>query len=329
MTPEELARECWDAIEELLPADPDDGGLRPPATREDLAALEGTLGVDLPPAFVEFYRIHDGQTGSRPILGRYELLPVERIEDEWRTTTDLHEAGEFDGGRTDSDPGIRDDWWNDRWVPFGVGGGDRLLCLDLAPAPEGHRGQVVAVEREAPTRELEAESFERWIRRYAGLDVEPSTDAGQLHSTLAGAPEDDGVADEDRAGPGPPVAVEDPSPDDLRDCFERHHERARQGGRWWLELRFEFAGEVGAHVRYGTGLFDLSGLVDGRAFGRTRAVLDDDGIPVLEQERTAMTANDPEMDADRGYRVTRRILENGYDADVDDLLEVRERERGR
>ena len=45
----------------------------------------------------------------------------------------VQDAGEFEGCESDPDVGIRNNWWNDKWIPITYDGAGKHDCLDLAP----------------------------------------------------------------------------------------------------------------------------------------------------------------------------------------------------
>ena len=53
------------------------------------------------------------------------------------------------------------------WIPFASDGHGDYLCLDLAPATFGKKGQIISFSHESGKRRLVAESFGEWLRDLA------------------------------------------------------------------------------------------------------------------------------------------------------------------
>lgn len=148
-------------------------GLNAGAAHESIMQLEQLIGHNLPEDFKVFYGWHNGQRPeSEGLIDTEELLSLTRIEEEWKKWQELLEGGDFvkDGTEVLSEPqqGIRDDWWNSLWIPITYDGMGNHYCLDLDPATEGIRGQVIRMWHDAPERELVASSFREWISGYIG-----------------------------------------------------------------------------------------------------------------------------------------------------------------
>jgi cell wall assembly regulator SMI1 len=146
--------------------------LRPGVSEAGLAGLEGGLGLRLPDDVRAFYRQVDGQSPDGPGLWEgTELLSAERILDEWTVWKDLLERGDFVDVKCDPDPGVKDDWWNAKWVPLTYNGSGDHHCLDLDPGVGGRNGQVIEMWHDEPTRPLVAPAFRKWLTNYCdGLE---------------------------------------------------------------------------------------------------------------------------------------------------------------
>jgi cell wall assembly regulator SMI1 len=142
--------------------------LNPGATEADFQALETMIGVTLPEDFKDFYRVHNGQTPTSQVTlwGSEELLSTQRIAEEWKVWKDLYDAGEFKGNTSEPDMGIRNDWWNPKWIPLTYDGAGNHDCLDLDPAADGVSGQVIRMWHDDETRELVGEQFGQWVAYY-------------------------------------------------------------------------------------------------------------------------------------------------------------------
>ncbi|WP_256991432.1 SMI1/KNR4 family protein [Burkholderia sp. AU6039] len=163
-------RETWQRLEAAFAADASrlPGGLNGPASDDEIAALQTALGTRLPDAFVDSLRIHDGQADSGDeFSGSDALLSSHEILAQWRIWKGLVDGGDFDGMESEPDPGIGDDWYNLKWIPFTHDGSGNHLCLDLEPAEDGCSGQVIRVWHDDARRERIAGGFSEWLARIA------------------------------------------------------------------------------------------------------------------------------------------------------------------
>jgi len=326
-------RESWEVIETWLAdnhGDPD-AVLASPASEAAVETLAETVGVDLPASFREFLQQHDGQrSGSRPLLRRYRLLSTDRITEEWQRMTDLQAEGAFEDRRSDfeewedgPDEEVREVWWNDQWVPFGIDASGNPLCLDLDPSPAGTRGQVITVPNDAPARAVQAERFAAWF-----ADVASAVDDGeyvyseQTHSMMA-EPDDHEVRDAKR--------VEQPTTADLRWVCRGHHDRVtgsdldEDTDNWFVEVCFELDGEGGPNVQYQWGTLNLGALGEDDRRERATDFCADAGLAIGSESDVFVTATDIPLDAERVTDLIERALADVYDRDPADVAEVRER----
>ncbi|WP_322083910.1 SMI1/KNR4 family protein [Burkholderia sp. BCC1972] len=163
-------RELWQQLDAAFVADASrlPGGLNGPASDDEIAALQVALGTTLPDAFVDSLRIHDGQADpSDDFSGGDALLSSHEIIAQWRIWKGLVDGGDFDGMESEPDPGIGDDWYNLKWIPFTHDGSGNHLCVDLDPAEGGVAGQVIRVWHDDARRERIAGSFSEWLARVA------------------------------------------------------------------------------------------------------------------------------------------------------------------
>jgi cell wall assembly regulator SMI1 len=178
----------WRQLEAWLSTHWPDGlsSLNPPATQEDISALEAALGAKLPPSFIDCLKVHNGQSDAAGLFDGFEFLSTGEILDQWSAWSDLLDAGELDGMVSEPEPGVRPDWWHVRWIPITHNGGGDHVCLDLAPAGKGQVGQVITMWHDMGARAVLAASFEQWFRQYVAAVLAGayaySEDAGGLVS---------------------------------------------------------------------------------------------------------------------------------------------------
>ncbi|HVI43467.1 MAG TPA: SMI1/KNR4 family protein [Chitinophaga sp.] len=150
--------------------------LNPGVNTDTITSLERLTGTALPADFKNFYAIHNGQQRKRTgLIDADQLLPVEEIIEVWHRWQDLLDAGTFmhndEPFASEPDTGIRNNWWNPKWIPITSDGFDNHLCIDMDPAPEGRTGQVIAFWHDDGHREVIAPSFRKWVDNYvSGLE---------------------------------------------------------------------------------------------------------------------------------------------------------------
>lgn len=128
--------------------------LRPPASKEDVAAAEAAFGSVLPQEIKDAYLAHDGCTATAAIprynnlLGSHRWMPLSEALSLWRQNVDLYEECQDD--ETMYPPWFDETTEANRvgepvpgWFPIAEAGAQRNLYVDLDPGPKGHRGQIV------------------------------------------------------------------------------------------------------------------------------------------------------------------------------------------
>ncbi len=158
--------QSWAHLEAWLQAQPRaiPGGFNAGASDDDIQILEGALGATLPEDFVESLKRHNGQADQGGVCFDGEsLLDIQGILSEWTTWRELVVEGAFDGMTSDPDAGVKDDWYNLKWIPLTRNGMGDGLCIDLDPAPGGTVGQVIRMLHDDDQRERVAASFTQWL----------------------------------------------------------------------------------------------------------------------------------------------------------------------
>jgi cell wall assembly regulator SMI1 len=141
--------------------------LNPPATDADLTALQQELGVTLPADYLQVLQQHNGQRGlADGLFDGQEFLSTQTVFAQWQLWKGLHDAGRFKALHSSPAAGVRNDWWNPRWIPFTHDGGGNHLCLDLDPAAGGTVGQVITMWHDSGERAVQGRSFGEWFTRW-------------------------------------------------------------------------------------------------------------------------------------------------------------------
>lgn len=164
--------DTWKAIDAWLAANAPEylEALQPPATGDQIRSVEAAIGARLPDSFVESVRVHDGQRGEMGLVPPWHLLPLAEVLQTWTMLKGFRDDGTFDPilDRTvEPDPGVRQTWWDEGWLPFADDMAANLLCLDLNPTPEGRVGQVITYFRDDGHRRVVAPDVGSWLERAA------------------------------------------------------------------------------------------------------------------------------------------------------------------
>jgi cell wall assembly regulator SMI1 len=138
--------------------------LKKGASDKQIAKLEKRLGVELPDEYKTFLQLCNGQKDDAE-AGFYdgELLSAENVVIQWDVWRDLLEGGDFEGTTSEPQKGIRNDWWNPKWIPITYDGNGNHLCIDLEPARGGRPGQIITMWHDSAERELMYASFTDWL----------------------------------------------------------------------------------------------------------------------------------------------------------------------
>jgi cell wall assembly regulator SMI1 len=163
-----LVKELWDRMEKWLKQNNPEilESLHPGASEDEIQSLESKLGVKLPSDLRDSLKIHNGQQEETDgLIGNWELLSVERILEEWNVWNTLYERGDFKEISAEPDDGVRDTWWNPKWIPLTYSGRGDHHCMDLSPAPDGTYGQIITMWHDEEERRLLAPSFSMWFEK--------------------------------------------------------------------------------------------------------------------------------------------------------------------
>jgi cell wall assembly regulator SMI1 len=162
----------WQQYETWLSAHLPEGlqGLSPGASAPQLLSLQAALDTPLPSAFQDWARTHDGQADDAVgLLDGNLLLPIAEIRSQWAAMNALLKQGHFQQPGESEPPGaIEPVWWSPRWIPIASDGSGNLVCIDMAPGPDGTVGQIIDFDHETVHRTVLAPSFEAYVRKVVG-----------------------------------------------------------------------------------------------------------------------------------------------------------------
>lgn len=147
--------------------------LQPPASDAELAGLAESLGVSLPPSFLDLYRWHNGQRDAAqpgPFYG-LSFLSVAEVRAEWQNWNEIlagDDSTDVHGFCASVVPGVvKELYANRRWIPFAGDGGGNHLGVDLDPGPKGRVGQVINFGSDEDVKYVLGRTVEAFIERIA------------------------------------------------------------------------------------------------------------------------------------------------------------------
>lgn len=136
-----------------------------------LEELEALIGAKLPQDFYDIYSIHNGTDtadGSYNglVLFDEEWLSIPQIIGEVKIWLDL--LDDFVDESADPSPGVKQRWWNPKWVPITASGSGDSYCIDLDPDLDnnGTYGQIIRMWHDDSPRNIVATSLLSFIERY-------------------------------------------------------------------------------------------------------------------------------------------------------------------
>ena len=136
----------WQKIQQsLLAIAPSIGeSFQKPAQENQIKALEDVVAQPLPESFKEYLRTFNGQTQSDSphyFMGYNLLLPTDEIIETYQM---LVEDFEGESIADELNPNkIQPVLWNKGWIPFTDFEATTRICIDLNPAGNGVKGQVI------------------------------------------------------------------------------------------------------------------------------------------------------------------------------------------
>ena len=134
-----------------------------------IKALEILIAKPLPQDFINSYLVCDGISKGKVQLFGPRLMPIAEIMLNWQSMKEIKASGAFmqKSKAILSEPaqGIKNDWWNDYWLPITDNMSGDYDCIDLDPTDEGVYGQVIRFMHDDAYRSLEAKSMQDWIEK--------------------------------------------------------------------------------------------------------------------------------------------------------------------
>ena len=171
-----MTQELWNRLKAWAdanaPAMLDD--LNPGADDADVVSLQESLGIQLPTAFVESLKIHNGESDGWPykvFVGRGAYLATQDILKNWnlrnKVAVEMAAYEEQMRERIIEVVGpVKPVSFSPRWIPFMDCNSDIFWAMDFDPDEGGVVGQIIEVDFEGAYWNVIADSFEDFFHTY-------------------------------------------------------------------------------------------------------------------------------------------------------------------
>lgn len=124
----------------------------PPASEDELAAVEQKLGADLPEDVKALYRVTGGDAERDGVFGTAVLHTLDFVAEAREDFIAMDRGLRADPGDWATamlyqgpEGAVRRVRWSKGWLPIASYGTGRYFAIDLDPGPNGRRGQVIQV----------------------------------------------------------------------------------------------------------------------------------------------------------------------------------------
>ena len=151
----------------------------------DVDALQDSLGIKLPTAFVESLKIHNGESDGWPykvFAGRGAYLGTEDILKNWNLRNkvavqmaiyedQIAAENRLEARIMEIDGAVKPVSFSSMWIPFMDCNSDVFWAIDFDPDEGGVAGQIIQVDFEGASWKVIADSFEDLLTTYvSGLE---------------------------------------------------------------------------------------------------------------------------------------------------------------
>jgi cell wall assembly regulator SMI1 len=141
------------------------------AKKSDIFTLQKIINKKLPSDFVQFYSHYNGFSINSPRL--FNGLRILTIV-QWQSMNEIKNSGAFvkDGKEilADTDKKIKNNWWNENWLPITDNLSGDYTILDLDPNEGGTYGQIFEFWHDPSYRNVLASSLKKFIEQ-ATIDI--------------------------------------------------------------------------------------------------------------------------------------------------------------
>ncbi len=161
-------RGAWQRLENLLLSSHENMSLGDmllsPATDEEIWRLENEVGISLPMEYKDSLKVHAGTVYWLWLWDSVSLSAPAVVKEDWVSLCAYPTEERLPMSAPE---GVKSERFHPRWIPIALNN-ELPICLDLAPEPGGHYGQIIMVDWEDGTITLLANGFEHWLTM--GLD---------------------------------------------------------------------------------------------------------------------------------------------------------------
>ncbi|MDX1959662.1 MAG: SMI1/KNR4 family protein [Leptospiraceae bacterium] len=144
--------------------DPNFIKLNKPVKEKDFQNLQKKLGLEILPDFKELYSKFNGEHfQSIGIIGNWKFLEIKHVIREWELMLSILKKEEVNNQTKLKSDFIKNNWWDQAWIPIVSSGSGHLICIDMDPAKKGKKGQVILFLHDEEKRYLIANSISDWL----------------------------------------------------------------------------------------------------------------------------------------------------------------------
>jgi cell wall assembly regulator SMI1 len=140
------------------------------AKKSDIDNLGKIINKELPSDFVKFYSHCNGfSINSTRLFNGLRILTIDEIIFQWQSMNEIKNSGAFvkDGKEilADTDKKIKNNWWNENWLPITDNLSGDYTILDLDPNKNGIYGQLFEFWHDPSYRNVVASSLKKFIEQ--------------------------------------------------------------------------------------------------------------------------------------------------------------------
>ncbi len=160
--------ECWKILERYASKTSAGAKLPSGASLAAIVNAESMMGVEFPDDLRDLLLRHNG---SGPFFiypykngdGQQWFLGLDEILNTWKLLSEVGADFEKDGKYGEQSGPIKNNYWNNRWIPFTDNSCGDNIFVDLNPDEQGTLGQIVDWWHEGGVSTLEASSLCEWL----------------------------------------------------------------------------------------------------------------------------------------------------------------------
>ena len=153
----------------------------PPVSDAEIKTFEDTLGVKLPSDYKTAMK--RGTIPAETPEGD-TMYNIKKILSNWGVMKTLLEDGDFHDAKPKAGAGVKNEWYNPKWIPISNDGGGNSHCIDMDPGAGGHTGQIIQWWHDMGDRVVVAKSYADWIKSWDTVSAESLTEHASISNKL-------------------------------------------------------------------------------------------------------------------------------------------------